>query len=162
MSVGDIARTSLLANKAKNELIDGARSKKLVAQAQKGGGDDSNEINSPLDNIQLKSSRKSRMEKLVALEGKQRQQERMLHLMQARKAEFECLPVAERKALREAFTGCDTDCSGTLSFKELRRSLAELGVVGRNPEEKKQVTKICKEAACLDGINFFDFCFDIV
>lgn len=117
---------------------------------------------SPLEQVPLRSTKKTRMEKLVAAQGQQRQQERMMQLMQARKAEFECLPVAERKALREAFTGCDADGSGTLNYKELRRSLGELGIVAQTSEEKMDITKICKEAVVMEGINFYDFCFDIV
>jgi Ca2+-binding EF-hand superfamily protein len=88
--------------------------------------------------------------------------ERIMALMEARKAEFECLPVQERDMLRQAFLRCDSDGSNTLDPREIRKSLAELGIQGKTPDEKRVVTQICRDAVALQGVNFFDFVFQIV
>lgn len=88
--------------------------------------------------------------------------QRIVALMEARKAEFECLPVAERDSLRQAFMRCDHDRSNTLDPREVRKSLAEVGIQGRTPEEKRVITQICRDAVYIEGINFFDFVFSIV
>eukprot|EP00746_Dinoflagellata_sp_MGD_P147332 gnl/MRDRNA2_/MRDRNA2_79695_c0_seq1.p1 gnl/MRDRNA2_/MRDRNA2_79695_c0~~gnl/MRDRNA2_/MRDRNA2_79695_c0_seq1.p1 ORF type:complete len:774 (+),score=165.19 gnl/MRDRNA2_/MRDRNA2_79695_c0_seq1:80-2323(+) len=88
--------------------------------------------------------------------------DRIMALMEARRAEFDCMPVPERDLLRQAFMRCDSDGSSTLDPREVRKSLAELGIQGKTPEEKRVVTQVCRDACALGGVNFFDFVFQIV
>lgn len=79
--------------------------------------------------------------------------------------DFESMPEARRNALREAFDRCDADDSGVLDPSELRKSLADLGVVPRNPAEKRAISTICRgvaEGGRTVGTDFMGFVFDVV
>eukprot|EP00746_Dinoflagellata_sp_MGD_P008187 gnl/MRDRNA2_/MRDRNA2_116352_c0_seq1.p1 gnl/MRDRNA2_/MRDRNA2_116352_c0~~gnl/MRDRNA2_/MRDRNA2_116352_c0_seq1.p1 ORF type:complete len:931 (-),score=220.30 gnl/MRDRNA2_/MRDRNA2_116352_c0_seq1:176-2968(-) len=66
---------------------------------------------------------------------------------EARKARFVALPKAEQDSMRHAFSHYDADGSETLNIQELNSCLAELGLRGKNSEERASVAQICQKLA---------------
>lgn len=64
---------------------------------------------------------------------------------EARKSRFSALPASEQTAMRLAFQYYDADGSETLNIVELNSCLAELGLRGKNSEERAVVVQICQK-----------------
>jgi len=65
---------------------------------------------------------------------------------QMRQRQFDLLPTGEAEALKTAFSRFDIDQSGFLDASEVFECLKELGIYGRNAEEKREALKICRKA----------------
>jgi Ca2+-binding EF-hand superfamily protein len=88
-----------------------------------------------------------RIAALVKRQKVGKQKERNKKRFEARKARFLALPQSEQDSMRQAFSHYDADGSETLDMKELNSCLAELGLRGKNSEERSTVAQICQKLA---------------
>lgn len=119
---------------------------------------------SVLNSIKPKSPKADRMSvvsRQAAERAKLKKQDEV-RLKEDKAAAFESLTAVKKTALIEAFDRCDADGTGSLDVKELKKSLADLGVVPKNAAEKKAITNICKSVYVGKGVNFLDFVFDVL
>lgn len=117
-----------------------------------------------LNSIKPKSPKADRMSvvsRQAAERAKLKKQDEV-RLKEDKAAAFESLTAVRKTALIEAFDRCDADGTGSLDVKELKKSLADLGVVPKNAAEKKAITNLCKSVYVGQGVNFLDFVFDVL
>lgn len=88
-----------------------------------------------------------RISTLVKNQQMKRKQARIKRRYEAKKARFLALPEFEQVAMRQAFSHYDEDGSETLNVKELNSCLAELGLRGKNSEERAAVVQACSKLA---------------
>lgn len=67
--------------------------------------------------------------------------------------EFNALPETEASAMRQVFDRFDLDGSDLLEGSEIVEALRELGLRGSNTAEKREIMRICHDAAPQQGIE---------
>lgn len=106
--------------------------------------------------------RDARMQVLSKASKTFRENTRLQRLLDARRKQFSGLPEEEQRTLRNCFLVYDTDGSGTLDAKELKKCLGELGLKGKGDAEKKEIFMLCQEISAAGDIDFYTFCFELV
>eukprot|EP00746_Dinoflagellata_sp_MGD_P109900 gnl/MRDRNA2_/MRDRNA2_47124_c0_seq1.p1 gnl/MRDRNA2_/MRDRNA2_47124_c0~~gnl/MRDRNA2_/MRDRNA2_47124_c0_seq1.p1 ORF type:complete len:1230 (+),score=285.90 gnl/MRDRNA2_/MRDRNA2_47124_c0_seq1:129-3818(+) len=112
------------------------------------------------DNLDRRKSTRSERIKRVSVAGKSRN--KMMRLMEARRAMFEELPEEERLALSAAFAKHDVNSNGKLEVPELKLALAEMGLTSHREREQNDIYKTIQEVCVLGDVDFFTFIFDLI
>jgi hypothetical protein len=88
---------------------------------------------------------------------------RMRRLLEARQEEFKELPMPEQERLKNAFAAADKHHTAELNGQGVLIALAELGLDGRNADERAAISQVMQEDVLVCGkVNFFDFVFQMV
>jgi len=103
-----------------------------------------------------------RVRMINGLHKVKKRQERLAHLLLARRDDFERKPEWEKALLRRAFESAGGTVSGALnSSKALRRALADVGLSTKTSVENREMKALCDEL-CVVKADFFLFVFEAV